>query len=863
MTSTIVDRNLLERGIPVDLINEEAKKEKIGMAKSPLTNMHYFHTRKPLVSSRLVVAGTLLSADSVKTPNELNKLIGIDPKSITRAYKVVPSALINKVGTRYPTGTTILDPFAGSGMIPFEILRLGLDVVAFDYNPVAYLILKGTLEYPIKYGDFTDKKSGNSKLYEEVKKYAEEITAKLKTEFSELYPSHEGNEIRAYFHAWSVTCPTCGKNTPLINTWWLHKKKKLRLNYEVKNGKLELSIVKSNKEIEGNMKRGYATCLICSSKISNDHITDEISRKDEEILLAVSLTNGNFEMPTDKDIDALVKAKELLKSSVKSLASFIPAETMPDDMRSLPAKKYLTYWRRLFGPRQLLLIANLAREIRKTIEGISQNDRDYAAAIGVYLSMIMANHINRNSRSTMWIEANQTISNSVFNRGIGMMWNHAEANPFSESSGSLSVATKSVLNGLAFASEELKLSKLEARRKPKVEVFQASAMSWRPPRKFKFIITDPPYYDDVPYPEVLQFFQVWHNRTVGDLLNIPATPSTNEDLSVGRDRDDKTFETRLLAAIKNIFNLLEEDGILSMFYAHRSIEGWKYLLEALRKTGFNVTSTIALMTESKESVITKGRFAIFHSLLLTARKRKVQKTTSLMDLEEEIRKEIEERYPDLEKTYGKDRMNLMLAASGIVIEAITSYSEITSFTRNTADYALEMGQRFLIEAFARRTLDVDHADPKTMVYTWFRHSIQDYIDFSEFNQTLKALGTGEEAVADIIERAKDDRSKVRLLDFSERGALEIEGMEPLIARSIIDAVHISLRAYVTGGITAAKGSVNSSPFGREVILNTMDALSKIYATKGNYREGETCRRFLEEWNAVYGGEQRTVKQQLR
>jgi len=860
MTLAKIDRNLLERGIPVALINEEARTEKIGGAKSPLSNMHYFFTRKPLVSSRMMIAGALLDADAVKSSGDFNKLIGVDPKRTKRAYKTVPSTLISKIETKYPAGTTILDPFAGSGMIPFEALRLGLNVVALDYNPVAYLILKGTLEYPLKYGGAIDKATGKSRLYVDVKRYAEEIIEKLRDEFSELYPKHGVKEVRAYIHAWSVKCPTCSKSTPLIYNWWLDKNKKVRLDYEVKHGKLEYAIVKSGKEIEGNMKRGYATCLNCSSKINNDHIVDEISKNDEEILLAVSLTERSFELPTGKDIKALEKAKELLKSDMKNLAPFIPAETMPDDLRSLPSKKYLTYWRRLFSPRQLLLAANLARNIRKTVEKVSKYDKDYAAAVGVYLSMILSNYISHNSRCSVWINTHQIISNSLFNRGLSMSWNHAEANPFSESSGSLPVATESVLRGLSFATEELARNRLEKKRKPQLEIYQASALSWRPGRKFKFIITDPPYYDDVPYPEVLQFFQVWHNRTVGDLLNIPPAPSTNEELSVGRDRDNKTFETRMLVAIKNLYNLLDDDGILAMFYAHRSIEGWKYLLEALRKTGFNVTSTIALMTENKESVITRGRVAIFHSLLLTARKRKQQKTTSLMDLEEEIHKKIEERYPDLERTYGKDRMNLMLAASGIVIEAITGYSDITSFTRNTADYALEMGQRFLIEAFAKRTLNVAQADPKTMVYTWFRHSLNDIIEFSVFNQTLKALGISEEAVEGVIEKVRGgETTRVRLLDFSERGSLEIDGMEPLIAQSMIDAVHIALRAYMRGGITAAKESVTNSPFGGKAILNTIKALAKIYALKNDYNEGETCKKFLEEWNVIYGGEQRTLQ----
>ncbi len=857
----ITRRNLLERGISVDSINQEAKKEKIGGAKPPLSNMHYYFTRKPLISSRLVIASTLLDENCAKSLEEFNRLMGIDPQYKKRAYKTVPTALTSKIKASYPEGATILDPFAGSGMIPFEALRLGLNVVSMDYNPVSYLVMKGTLEYPLKFGSKIDKETGQAKLYADTKCYANMIKQKLKDEFLNLYPNHKGKRARAYIFAWSVICPTCGKQTPLMNNWWLDKNKKIRLDYKVtKNKELTISIIKSSSELEGNMKRGSATCLICSSSISNSHIVKDISKNQNETLLALSFDDASFELPNREDIESLDMAKKILLQRTKSLAKFIPSEELADDGRSVTVKKYLQYWYRLFNPRQLLILSTMAKEIHDLTEELCKENPEYATAIGTYLSMMLTNHLNHNSRCTVWINTHQIISNSVFNRGLSMSWNHAEANPFSESSGSISVSIESVLAGIAFAIEELSGNRLDQRTKPQIEVLQGSALSWRPNRKFKFIITDPPYYDDVPYPELLQLFQVWHSRTVGDLLNFGPVPSTNEDLSVGQNRDEKTFENRMNIAIKNLYSILDDNGILVLFYAHRSIEGWKYLLEALRRTGFNVTSTIALMTENKESVIARGRIASFHSLLLTARKRQENKTITLIDLEESIRDKIEQRYSELESIYGQDRMNLMLAASGIVIETITAYYEIKSFTNNTADYALEMGQRFLIEAFAKRTLNVTNADPKTMVYTWFRHSLNDTIEFSVFNQTLKALGISEEAISDIYRNEKSGATKsIRLLDFAERGTLEIDGMEPLIAQSVIDAVHITLRAYIRGGVTSARASVADSPFGTKAILNTLNALSHLYDQKNDYKEGEICKRFLEEWKNAYGGEQKTFK----
>ena len=838
----VENRNLLERGIQVDLINREARKEKL--AVPPINRMHYYFTRKPLISSRLAIAGALLDEDSAKSDRELNRLFGLDPTLKKRAYRNVPTILLQKIKEQHPEVVTILDPFAGSGMIPFEALRLGINVVAVDYNPVAYLIMKGTLEYPIKYGSVP---ADESKLYRDVKKHADLIFKKLNNEFSHLYPSHDGKKPRAYIHVWTVECPICGKVTPLVNNWWLDRKKKIRLNYELINGELVYEIIENGDIQEGNIRRGKATCLYCSSQIENAHIVDDISKNEREIILAIYLDNRTFALPNEEDRKAMEEAKKYLKDNVKELSKFIPVENMLDDVRS---KRYLTYWFKLFNQRQLLVIASLCKEIRTITEQLSKEDKEYASAIGTYLSMIPAKQIMRNSRCTVWDNSFVKIAHSLTMRGISMIWTHAETNPFIKFSGSLIGNINDVLKGLKFAMDELNRSGFKITEKPNVEIYQKSILSWQTNRKFKFIVTDPPYYDDVPFPELMQFFQVWHSRTVGDLIGIPSIPSTSEELSVSRNRSEELFENRMLFAIKRLYNLLDDDGVLVMFYVHKSIEGWKYVLEALRESGFVVTSTISLMTESESNVIARGKSSIFHSLLITARKRSEDRKASILDVEEEIRRKMEERYPDLERIYGKDRMNLIVAASGIVIETITQYSEVTSFTRNTADYALEMGQRYLIEVFAKNNLNLDNVDSKTMIYTWFRHSLVDEMDYSEFNQTIKALGQNEESVSDIIYKAKGRGNKVHLLDFSNRGALEIDGMEPLLATSLIDAVHIALRAYMRGGITAAKEKIDYSTFGSSAILNTIEALGRLHATKTGYSEGEVCAKFIEDWNTL-------------
>jgi len=836
------EKNLLEKGIPVKLLNIDAGKEKY--AGPPIVNLHKYSTRKPLITSRMVVAAGILGENDLKN-EDFNLLLGIDPKLKVRAYKNVPSILIEKINKKYPKKPTILDPFAGAGTIPFEALRLGLNVVAVDYNPVAFLIMKGTLEYPLKY---------NKTIYKDVEKHARNIYSKLKKELSIYYPYHDGVEPRTYIHSWAVKCPTCGKVTPLVNNWILDEKRKIGLKYEIKNNQLDYSIIKKEPIQEGNIYRGTGTCIFCSSYISNEKIVEDISENEREMLLAVYLDNKEFELPTPEDYEAINKARKYIKDNLKELGKFIPTESIADDKRALPSKKYLKYWYKLFNPRQLLVLTKLTKEIRQVIEKTAIEDRDYAAAIGTYLSMMLSRFLMHNSRSALWQNSTTVVKHVLALRGINMFWDHPEVNPFIKTSGSLLNSRLDILKGLKYAIQSLNDTGFNIQKKPNVEVFKSSIMSWKSDREFEFIITDPPYYDDVPYPELFQYFQVWHNKTIGDLLDIPSIPSTSEELSVNQNRDEKTFENRMYLALKKLFDLLRDDGILIMFYAHKSIDGWKFVLEALRKAGFKVTSTVTLMTESEGSVLARGKASVFHSLVITARKRLEDKTANLLDIEEEIRKKIEERYPELVEVYGNDRVNLMVAASGIVIETITSYSEITSFTTNTADYAIEMGQKYLIETFARNTLHVDNVDVKTMLYTWFRHSPVDEIPYTDFNQTLKAFGTAEETLDDIV---KITKGKVTLIDYMNRGVLEVDGMEPLLATTIIDAAHLALRAYTRGGITQAKQGIENSPFGSKSIINTIEALSRISATKTNYQEGKTCLQFIRDWNDLHGKPQPT------
>ena len=446
-------RLLIEEFLPVREISEEAKKEKLG--RPPTFEMHYWWARKPLITARATVLGALLSKDGVpedknnKTgglPYRIRKLLNLYDlyiKKGPRAHTLDPNISILKKAYEKSWGTStpvVLDPFAGGGSIPFEALRLGCSAVAVDYNPVAYLILKATLDYPKRYG---------RKLYEDVERYAWQIFNELKEEMAEFYPRHNGKDVAAYIFSWVVKCPHCGFETPLVGSWWLARTKqgkRVYLSYSVEDGELRLEVKRGDEAPNGNVTRGNGACLKCSSEIKNSYVIEDIRKNQKEKMLSVVLlgegnkkTGKDYDIPNEEDLRAFRKAKEELKKNWFRFykEGLIPDEEMPEDNRSIWAKNYLPKWYQLFNPRQLLLMAKYAEKVKNLVDEIAEEDEDYAKAVGSYLSFILAKHIDRNCRGTTWDSSKEIVAHMFTQRGIPMMWNHIEVNPFIKSSGTL------------------------------------------------------------------------------------------------------------------------------------------------------------------------------------------------------------------------------------------------------------------------------------------------------------------------------------------------------------------------------------------------------------------------------------------
>jgi len=789
---------LLERPIATNRLNELAKKEKLGNGKPPINELHYYWTRKPLITSRTVLLASL--SDGLDD-DELQQLSGINsnptgkPLFYRKPWKgpyIQQVQLYKNVMARarelYGEDLTVFDPFAGSGMIGFEALRLGLNVVLSDYNPVAFLIMKATMEYPKKYGE---------KLCDDVKREAERISEELKAELSSLYPKHDGKEVVAYIWAWEVRCRSCGGLTPLVGAWHLSKEEYLA--YRLVNGGLEFSIAKGEAP-EGNVDRGNGTCLLCNMPIPHEEVMEDIRQNQRERLLAVVLQDRTYDLPTDEDLEAYAKAKELLSNS-KELEPFIPDEMIPPEGNVVRASKYLPLWRDLFNPRQLLLLSTMAKKIREATDRISSEDGvEYAEAVGAYLSCWLAKHVDYNSRTCHWIYNNTVIGESMANRGLSMSWIHTEVNPSVKFSGSLQGMLHDVLDALRFSVQELRDS-------GRADISLKSALQYDAGRKFKLIVTDPPYADDVPYPELSEFFYVWHKRTIGHLLGDSFTPThvdTAEEIDQGGGRTKEDFYDRFDFAVRKLYDLLDDDGLLVLFYAHRSSDVWEKVVNSFAGAGFHITNAVPLSTESENNVIAQGKRNIYYSLIMTARKRRPDAgSADLQSVREEIRSEIAgniDRVGRLNYSQGE----LFLWGMGIALKHFTAYSRIESFSKeDMAKTALESAQ----DAFASVFVDAEirkyagksiPIDRDTLFYIFTLKGGDRELDTDAFNQSLK-IGLDEKSLFDkklVVKKRDGKKTRIYLNDaFSRSKEMEVEGKDSIRGNAVIDYIHRALVSY--------------------------------------------------------------------
>lgn len=481
--------------------------------------------------------------------------------------RVLTQAAHEALGGEPGTRPMVVDPFAGGGSMPLEALRVGANAFASDLNPVAVLLNKVVLEYIPKYGQ---------RLADEVRKWGGWIKEQVEKELAEFYPKDPDGAIPiAYLWARTITCegPGCGAEVPLIHSLWLAKKANRSLalplvpNPKAKCVEFQI-IVKQrdgwvdqanpktkieNPRFDGTVKRGSATCVCCGYTTPAELVRQQFKRRsggadDARLLCVVTLNPGTvgrcFRLPSKQDLHAIEAAKAEMNRQIKShegSLSLVPNEELPY-LRSIFNVQLLdvTSWGQLFSSRQLLVLITLVKLVRKAGALLErQQGIQFSTAVQTLLAFMVDKQADLGNSFCRWEPVAECPRQLFGRQAIGIVWGFAEGVVTSDSSGGWLVQvdrTAQVLEGLG---ANWGVGSVE----------RASATSHPfPDDSVNAFVTDPPYYDAVPYADLSDFFYVWLNRSLSllypNLLSDDLTPKREEAVQLAERNPKYSYKTK-------------------------------------------------------------------------------------------------------------------------------------------------------------------------------------------------------------------------------------------------------------------------------------------------------------------------------
>ncbi|MGQ9651829.1 MAG: DUF1156 domain-containing protein [Phycisphaerae bacterium] len=709
-------------------------------------------------------------------------------------------------------------------------------------------------------------------LADEVRYWGEWVLQKVKAEIGDLYPlipdpDYKGNRPAVQAEMWqsseretvppgylvpvaylwtrTVRCknPSCGATVPLVRQTWLCKKKDryvaLKMIAPKGEKKVRFQVVESCTEAglgfdpAGFSKGGNATCPFCGTVADSGYVKQEgqAGRLSSHQLMAIVCTRpggkGKVYLSADDypgyvpDDAAIQKRNETL---CRRTGLTVPSEPMDtNDPTTVAGRGFgIKYFYELFTPRQMLCLLTFAAAVREAGEAASRlyDSRDgshpeRAKAVATYLGLLVNRQADYNSALCHWHNTGEKLGNTFGRQALPMVWDFTELAPFGGASGSPEGALEWIV-GVAEVQTGIGLPAALLRG-------SAMALPWPggtggPPVLFDAVITDPPYYDNIQYAALSDFFYVWLKRTVGHLFpehfgaetapkkaEAVASPWRHNNQAEAR----KAYERMMAQSFAEANRVLKPGGQMVVVYAHKTTLGWSTLVDALRRAEFTVTEAWPLDTEMKSRMIAMDTAALASSIFLVARKRGSVgglESGSVGSYEDVVRPDLEtivrERVDSLWKM-GITGADLVIAAVGAGLRAFTRFSrvEYANGEEVPAEKFLAEVEGVVLETLLEKIFGVTGSgvaavDGPSRFYVLWRYAYKaaemdagEAIVFT-YGQNVEldgpnGLSSGSRA---LVEKKK---GKYRLRDFAERGDDEKLGMPKDDGKSapLIDILH--------------------------------------------------------------------------
>ncbi|NHP14420.1 DUF1156 domain-containing protein [Rhodococcus sp. IC4_135] len=769
-------RKLIEVALPLAAINRESAREKSIRHGHPST-LHLWWARRPLAAARAILFAQLVD-DPSSLPEEF-PTEELQRKERERLHKLIErlvvwenirdeglfeearAEIIKSAGSTLPP---VLDPFAGGGTIPLEAQRLGLEALASDLNPVPVLINKALIEFPAVFSGRPPVFPGLAEsqirnwrgaegLAADVRAYGLWMRNEAQRRLALHYPSAKGKTPIAWIWARAVTCPNpaCGIETPLVNSFTVctRKDKEAQIVPSVVDGVVRYSVSRQLASIPGTVGRTGARCLACDSLIPLDYVRSEGKAKRLGRHLLCTVAEGHRSRSYEEPDHVAVEAADVFPPDD------FPEVPLPTKALGFRIQAYgLTSQSDFYTARQQSLLMELVRLAREARELVLQESGDtaYANALAAYLALFVGRVANRASSQSFWHPGRETVEQVFARNAMPMIWVYAESNPFSASSGNI----EGQLDYLVKALERVPA-------KGKGSATQRNAVDI--PAGPLVISTDPPYYDNVPYADLSDFFYLWHRQVlrdyIPDLYGTRVTPKAEELIAEPARHENAAaaaqfFEQGLREVFDSALAAQHSAFPMSIYYAFKQSEtddlgtastGWETMLQALIDAGGQVTATWPVRTELSGGLRELGRNALASSVVLAVRRREA--TDAVTDRRGFIAA-LEQELPDaLRKLQQGDvaPVDLPQAAIGPGMAVFSRYGSVleSDGTRMKVRSALGRINEVLDAVLNEQEGNFDSTS--RFAVAWYRHTGYGVGKFGDADSLARARNTSVDVVA--------------------------------------------------------------------------------------------------------------------
>ncbi|HEY3903058.1 MAG TPA: DUF1156 domain-containing protein [Streptosporangiaceae bacterium] len=893
-------RVLIEDWLPVRELGIESRREAVPIPGQfpKLKTLHVWWARRPLVASEAVVLCGLLPTWSEELPADFPghpelanpdayrewvlSLVGIwgDPiaarrriaKATEQGVKLGPAAygyrpafknqlddgdisLLHSVLRRTWRSEdlpVVADPTAGGGSIPFAAARLGLPTYANDLNGVAASMLRAGVSIPAQYG---------LALVPHLKKYGTIWTTRIRERLAEFFPYQPGENYVTYIWANAVRCPRTGGQVPLITDQWLRKEKgrevAVRVVVRDESGALlktpRFEIVRGNdidfNPSDGLMTGGTARSPYDDIAIDGDYIKKEAQAgRFEQVLYSVYYRKADgtkdYRAPTDADLAALEAAEIYLHQNRASWESSgcLPTEEISEISNyDRGHRMYGIYkWTDMFTSRQLITHAVIAEEFQRLIGEVRKElAQDVADGTLTVLALMQGKSLNYNAKSISWDISRQKIRSVFEKHNFTFRWTFAEFQGSHElpefALSQIIDAYEQLASLLGHAAPD---SLIPGQKVATVRTRQGNAadLSDLEDGTVTHLCMDPPYYDNVMYAELSDFFYVWEKGTLGRLLPDYFRGNEADKLdeaianparfaTMGRRKQelaDADYQAKMTAIFTECRRVLHNDGVMTVMFTHKKADAWDALGYAIISAGFIVEGSWPINTESEASSHQHGKNAANSTIMLVCRKREQRsddQVVFLEDVEPEIRAATREAALRFQHD-GIDGVDLLLSTYGPALATISRSWPVYSSTPDEngrekllkPDEALDLARQEVVRLRRARLVGkVAQIDDYTD-FTLLAWDIFGAREFTYDTARLLALAVGgldidELAQARILKKGSGTVKLLQPYERVRRGAdSHLPGVKPEAAKFdyVIDAVDTALYVAAEDGMPAAK-----------------------------------------------------------